>query len=405
VTGSYNVSALVVIGALGWVGFQGGLMVQIWDGLYGWGLVELLTIIFCAVMIFNNLFGFTGISAFARYIVTPLIMLWVIYLVIRGIVDHSAALSAHPKNTTGLTFWQVVGVILGFSMWGNEPDIYRYGKPRFTWPIPAFSFALVGGFMLFTVGGWMMAQFAGTSEFGAVIKYATHFSLFGAFWLAWFLATVSQFAINDGNYYEAINAFQNIFGGWSKWKRLYSCLVCAAIGALAGYLVNYVITNGFLKVAGFLAVTAPCATVIMCVDHFLLPRLFKVSRPLIKVPTWGETSIGNWPAIAALAISVLFGVYATGIMPGEDPNRYWGPGPLEAWVLAAVLYIVFVAAVRAAVPATMALKRMLGFSDLVVDTPLPSAAIVDIATVSEGKAGVTPPPTGPLVVSTTGEAV
>src|SRR6185295_15311836 len=79
VTGSYIVSALVVAGSLGWVGFQGGLMVQIWSG------VEALTIIFCGLMIFNNLFGFTGISVFARYVVTPLIILWVVYLVIRGI--------------------------------------------------------------------------------------------------------------------------------------------------------------------------------------------------------------------------------------------------------------------------------------------------------------------------------
>ncbi len=65
----------------------------------------------------------------------------------------------------------------------------------------------------------MMAEFARSTAFGTVVRYATHFSLFGAFWLAWFLATISQFAINDGNYYEAVNAFQNIFGGWHKWKR------------------------------------------------------------------------------------------------------------------------------------------------------------------------------------------
>lgn len=378
-------------------------MVQIWDGVYSWGGVETLTIIFCAVMIFNNLFGFTGISTFARYIVTPLIMLWVVYLVIRGIADHSALLGHHPKNTTGLRFWQVVGVVLGFAMWGNEPDIYRYSKPRFTWPIPAFSFALAGGFLLFTVGGWMMAEFAGSSDFGVVVKYSTHFSLFGAFWLAWFLATISQFAINDGNYYEAINAFQNILGGWSRWKRLYSCLVCAAIGALAGYLVNYSIQNGFFKVAAFLSVTAPCATVIMCVDHFVLPRLFKISRPLTRIPTWAQTSIWNWPAIVALAIAVLFGTYATRILPGENASRYWGPGPLEAWALAGALYIAFVALVRAAFPAATAFKRILGFSKVVIDTALPSDAIVDIATVSEGKAGLAPP-TPPVVVATGGDA-
>jgi len=401
VSGSYIVSVLVVIGAIGWVGFQGNLMVQVWDGLYNWGSVELLTIIFCAVMIFNNLFGFTGISVFARYVVTPLIMLWVIYLVIRGIADHSALLGKHPKNVTGLDFWQIVGVIIGFAMWGNEPDIFRYGKPRFTWPIPVFSFALAVGFMLFTVGGWMMAEFAGSSSFGTVIRYSTHFSLFGAFWLAWFLATVSQFAINDGNYYEGINAFQNIFGGWSRWKRVYSCVVCAGIGALAGYLVNYVIANGFFKVAAFLAVTAPSATVIMCVDHFVLPRMFQISRPLIRIPKWTEASIGNWPAILALAISVFYGAWATGIVPGENPNRYWGPGPLEAWAMAGVLYIVFVALARAATPTAAALKRMLGFSKVVIDTPLPSSLIVDLATVSEGVAA--PPHAGSLATAAAGE--
>jgi purine-cytosine permease-like protein len=400
ITGSYIVSALVVFGALGWVGFQGGLMVQIWAGLYNWGAVEALTIIMCAVMIFNNLFGFTGISTFARYVVTPLIMLWVTYLVVRGIVDHSSLLGNHPKNVAGLAFWQVVGVVIGFAMWGNEPDVWRYGKPKFTWPIPAFAFALALGFMLFTVGGWMMAEFARSSDFGAVIKYSTHFSLFGAFWLAWLLATVSQFAINDGNYYEAVNAFQNILGGWSKWKRLYTCLICAGIGALAGWLVNYQITNGFLKVAAFLAVTAPSATVIMCVDHFILPRLFGISRPLLKIPKWSETSIGNWPAILALAISVLYGTWATGILPGENPNRYWGPGPLEAWVMAGVLYIVFVVLARALAPKPTALKATLGFSKVVIDEPLPSYAIVDMATEAEG--GVPPRPLTPSLATADG---
>ena len=38
-------------------------------------------------MILNNLLGFTGISVFARYLVTPLIILWVVYMVIKA-VDH-----------------------------------------------------------------------------------------------------------------------------------------------------------------------------------------------------------------------------------------------------------------------------------------------------------------------------
>src|SRR5919197_1170554 len=69
--GSWIVSAFVLVAPLGWVGFQAGLMVQIWDGLYGWDHLFTLSLLFGGVMIMNNLLGFTGISAFARYAVAP----------------------------------------------------------------------------------------------------------------------------------------------------------------------------------------------------------------------------------------------------------------------------------------------------------------------------------------------
>jgi purine-cytosine permease-like protein len=316
-------------------------------------------------------------------------MLWVLYMVIKGLVDGSN-LGAHPKNVLGLSLWQVVGVVVGSAMWGNEPDIFRYGKPKFSWPSPAFIFSLGIGMVMFAVGGWMMAEFAGSSSFGKVINYTTHYSLFGLLPLAFILATIGQFALNDGNYYEAINAVQNIFGGWSKWKRLYSCLLCAAISALAGYLVNYSITHGFEKVAAFLAISVPCATVIRCVDHFLLPRLYGISRPLTKVPSVTQSGLFNWPAVVALATSVAFGAYATGIMPGENANRYWGPATLIAWLMAGVLYAAFVGIVRAATPRAHTLKTALGFSKLVIDDPYPSSAVVDLATVAEGSSRAAP---------------
>jgi purine-cytosine permease-like protein len=394
--GSYLVSLLLIVGALGWAGFQAGLMVQIWNGLYGWTGVEALTIIFAAVMVFNNLFGFTGISVFARYIVTPLIVVWVLYLVIKGLVDGTN-LGGHPKNVLGMHFWQIVGVIVGSAMWGNEPDIFRYGKPKFWWPAPTFIFALGIGMTMFTCGGWMMAEFAGSSNFGQVVNFTTHYSLFGLLPLAFILATISQFALNDGNYYEAINAVQNIFGGWSKWRRVYSCLICAAISAFAGYFVNYGVTNGFFKVAAFLAISVPGATMIMVADHFLLPRIYGISRPLLKVPSWGEAGIVNWPAVISLAITVAFGAYATGIMPGENANRYWGPATLISWVMAASLYLAFVGILRAAVPRMSSLKQALGFSKIVIDEPYPSSAVIDMASVAEG---LTVSGTGPTIPAT-----
>jgi len=380
-TGSWLVSIFLVVGPLGWVGFQAGLMVQIWNSLYGWSGVELLTIIFAAVMIFNNLFGFTGISAFARYLVTPLIMLWVFYLIIKVLVTNGSALGHVPNGVAPLTFWQVVGVLVGFLMWGNEPDLWRYGKPTFWWPLPAFIWALVIGFVLFVVGGWTMGEIAKSTTFGAVLPFTTTYSLFGAFWIAWFLATVSQFALNDANYYEAVNGLQNLFGGWAQWRRVYSCLICAGLGAVAGYLVNYAIQNGFFKVAAFLAITVPCATTIMVTDHYVLPRLFRISRPLDHVPSWADTALGNWPALVALVIAVIFGAFATGIFPGEDPNIYWGPAPLEAWVLAGALYLIGVAVTRAV---TSDVKGWLGFASQTRTEIVEPGSIVDITTAAAG---------------------
>jgi len=385
VAGSWLVSAFVLAAPLGWVGFQAGLMVQIWDGLYGWGHVLALTLIFAGVMILNNLLGFTGISVFARYLVTPLIILWVVYLVIKAASTDSGSLGGTPSGTA-IPFWLGVTAVIGFAMWGNEPDVWRFGKPSFWWPLPAFLFAGVF-FLLFTTGGWMMAQLAQSSDFGEQVKFITHYSLFGALWLAWILATLSQFAINDGNYYESVNAGQNLVGGWRHWRRPYTALIVAGGGVLAAWLVNYHFLNGWFKVAGFLAVSVPCATVIMAVDHFVLPRLFRISRPLTRVPSWSEAGACNVPAVIALLAAVVFGVIGLADLPNgwiyaSAPNG-WGPVPVEAWVLAGVVYVACVAVARSIVPR---IRTVLGFAAYVPDADIASALVVDIVSVPQPSA-------------------
>jgi hypothetical protein len=229
----------------------------------------------------------------------------------------------------------------------------------------------------------MMAQLAHSSDFGAQVKFITSYSLFSAFWLAWILATMSQFAINDGNFYESVNAGQNLIGAWRHWHRWLTCLAVAGGGVLAAWLVNFHFINGWFKVAGFLAVSVPCATVIMAVDHFVLPRLFRISRPLTKVPAWSEAGAVNVPAVVALLGAVAFGVTGTANWPNgwiyaSEPNG-WGPVPVEAWVISGLLYIAGVAVARVVVPS---LRSTLGFARFVRDDEIPTGAITDIATLS-----------------------
>src|SRR5918912_1960824 len=295
--GSWIVSAFILVAPLGWVAFQANLLITLWDGFYAWDHVFTLTLLLAGLMIFNNLLGFTGISVFGRYLVTPILILWCIYLVLKVFISDGGKLGGTPSGS-GLPFWVAVVTVIGFSMWGNEPDFWRYGKPRFLWPLPTYVFSALW-FVLFTMAGWMMAELSRSTDSAAIFRYTVHYSLFGAFWLAWIIATISQFAINDGNYYESINAGQNLVGGWRLWRRPYTCLLVAGGGVVAADLVNFHFLNGWFKVATFLAITVPCATVIMVVDHFLLPRIFGISRPLTRVPSWAEAGRINVPAFVA----------------------------------------------------------------------------------------------------------
>jgi purine-cytosine permease-like protein len=171
-------------------------------------------------------------------------------------------------------------------------------------------------------------------------------------------------------------------GGIKNWPRVLTCLIVAGGGVIAADLVNFHFINGWFKVASFLAITVPCATVIMVVDHFLLPRLYRISRPLTHVPQWEETGLINWPATLALLGAVFFGVTGTASWPNgwleaTAPNS-WGPVPLEAWAIAGALYVGLVALARAMGP----IRAALGFAKTIPDTVIPSDAVIDIASVA-----------------------
>jgi purine-cytosine permease-like protein len=361
VSGSIIVSAIIVLTQIGWAGFQGNLTVQILGGLYGWGHILIIGVIITVLMITNNFLGFTGITNFARYIVTPIMFLWLSFLVIKALTtEGSSVLAAHPKAVVPLGFYPALTLVIGFVMWGEEPDFFRFARPKFWTAGAIYAFSLIFGFVLSGVGGWVMGQIAGTADFGPAVRTITNYSLFGALWLAVIVLVLGQVSVNDGNYYVVTNAMQNLLGGFRRWKRQYTCLIAAALGGLAAWIVPYVITSGFERVAGFTAIGVPTATIIMAVDHFVIPRLFAISRPLDRVPEWHETGGANWPAIAALLIAVGLGAWASGLLPGGAPSINLGLVPLEAWALGGVLYIAGVGIAQTMRGAD--LPRLLGFS-------------------------------------------
>jgi purine-cytosine permease-like protein len=351
--GSVVVSLILIGVAAGWTAFAFNLLATLYDGLFSWDNVVLISIVLAVVGVTNNVFGFGGIAAFARYLVAPLMILWMLYLVIKGLTSiPSAVLSAGTGDN--LPFLSGVGLAIGAVMWGNEPDTWRYGKPRFFWPTIPLVVAFAIGLVLFVAGGWMIAQLSGAGQydFGPGFRYAVEYSLFGVLWLGAVVATVLQIAINDGNYYEMINAGQNLFG----WRRIYTCLLMAGVAAVFAWWFPH-LENGFFSIAGWTSIALPSATVVMCVDRFVLPRISGVTRPE-AVPRWGAAGLANWPAIVAVLVAVVFGAWGLGLLPGQGDPPSLGLVPVEAWVIAGVVYL----GLGALVARTGAARTLLGFA-------------------------------------------
>jgi purine-cytosine permease-like protein len=338
--GSALVTVLLIGIAAGWTAFAFNLLATLYDGLFSWGHVVLISVILAIVGITNNLFGFTGIAAFARYLVAPLMILWVLYLVIKGLVQIPSSALGGSGDAGTLPFLAGIGVAIGSVMWGNEPDTWRYGKPKLFWPAVPMIVAFAVGLVLFVAGGWMMAQLSGAGQFdfGPAFRYTVQYSLFGVLALGAVVATVLQVAINDGNYYEMINAGQNAVGGIAGWRRWYTCAIMAVVAALFTWGFPSV-ENGFFIVASWSSIALPCVTVVMCVDRFLLPRLIPARRPMGTVPSWRASGVANVPGIVAVLVAVAFGAWGLGLFPGQDSAPSAGLPAVEAWVLAGLLYV------------------------------------------------------------------
>jgi purine-cytosine permease-like protein len=354
--GSVLVSIILIGVAAGWTAFAFNLLATLYDGLFGWGHILLISVLLAIIGVTNTTLGFTGISAFARYLVAPLMILWIAYLVIKGLADVAAGdLSAHGAAATTLPFQAGVGVAIGSVMWGNEPDTWRYGQPRFTWPIPPYVLALAVGLILFVAGGWLMAELSGAGpyDFGPAFAATVEYSLFGALWLGAIVATVMQVAINDGNYYEMVNGGQNLVGHRPGWRRWYTCLLVAAIAAVFAWQFTK-LENGFFTVAGWSSIALPSTTVVMVVDQFILPRVLGLRRTVEPIPSWRDAATANWPGIIAVLAGVLFGAWGLVLFPGQESAPNLGLVAPEAWIIAGVLYLLLaVAAARSPRAATV----------------------------------------------------
>jgi purine-cytosine permease-like protein len=238
--------------------------------------------------------------------------------------------------TDPTTIVQVAGLVMGFGIWGNEPDFWRFGRPDWRQPIFPLAIAMAIGLVLFPVVGWGIAAIAGAHSDHDAALYLTRTVLQGWAPLAVLIFGAIQVSNNDPNLYEAVNALENV----TQWPRRSVVLVLWAIGIGAALGLG-ALEGALFLVSGITSVLVPTATVVMAAEIFLVPRLFGHARPVHRVPTWAETGLVNAPGILALVLGALVGVFTNGTIPGFGPGIVGIP-PLQAWGVALVTYLVAV---------------------------------------------------------------
>jgi purine-cytosine permease-like protein len=349
-SGSWLVSLLLVVDGIAFYLFTVIFIMSLGTALLGdIPALSVVTAIVAFVMIINNYFGFEGLVRFAQYVALPVIIVWGVYALIKALTTVSGAdLSAVPHTSSTTSIFVTVGLMVGLSTWGNEPDVFRYSKPGrpSRWNVPTLVIGYFVGAFLFPILGYLIATLSNQSDFSASIRYFSEFTMFGLGGVMLIVLLVNQWAVQDGNLYIAINGAQNLLSGIKGWKRQYTVIGLGLIAAGLTFIMPN-LTKTFTIVTGIGAVTVPVASTIMAMDLFVVPRLFGIRRTVNRVPSWSETAFANWPAIVALVAGTTVGAVTGGLIPGTSGfgNTYIGFPALQAWVTGAVVYLVLVALV------------------------------------------------------------
>jgi len=291
---------------------------------------------FAIVMAFNNFFGFSGVANFARFVAAPLIIAAVLYTFAKVLPTCPAsALStvSHVSFSTALT--TVAGFVIGFMVWGNEPDYWRFGKPEKEHAALPLAISFLIGGVLFPVAGWMCARMSGITDFGAATNFINSYAFGGIAFLAPIVLAASYCAGNDSNLYGMINAVEN-------FKKMPHHAVCATLAILCAAFAAYLSTAGLAKslesITSLNCIFLPTATVIMFCEFFLIRHVLGIETDFTRVPAFSELPAVKWVPFSALMVGYIVGVATSGVIPGTE-FMHFGLCSAQAWLSAAIVYI------------------------------------------------------------------
>lgn len=304
--------------------------------------VVVLSIMFAFLMAFNNFFGFTGVANFARFFAAPALILWVGYTFIKALRNASPEVLAVPSNQTSMfALTTISSYVIGYAVWGNEFDYWRYSKPGTLGATIPLAFSLILGVIIFPVAGWLVARSSGVTDHAAATALINSYSFgslsFGGIAvIGLIILTASYFAMNDSAMFGMVMAIESTWP--MKHKVAVTCL--AALSAVCAAFLSIIDSAKSLEaVAALNCIFAPTAAVIILTDWFLRQWLFKTPLDYSHVKEFSQLPAISWSAIIALFAGLATGVATSGYVPGWQ-SLHIGVCPAQAWLASAIVYAV-----------------------------------------------------------------
>lgn len=333
--GSRLVSVCLIVLSMGWYGLTAFLMADALRGLFHLNIpLPLLSAGFGILMAFNNFFGFSGIANFAGYLAAPVLVAWVGFTFCKASASFTPSMfSEKPHVQFGITLSVISAFVLGYGAWGNEPDFWRYGRPKKMFVVIPLAVSIAIGQIIFPITGWILAQLTHITEFGKATAFMNEYSFGGLAPVSALVLFVTYFALADSCLYGSINGVENL----REFPRKNVVGVLTLVGAiLAAWLSGY--ARAFEDVAALSSIVLPCATIVALCEAYIVPRFSSSAIDLSRIYSFEELPKVRWSALIAFVLGSAAGIVTGGLVPVAQ-FCHVGISGLQAWLVTLVSYL------------------------------------------------------------------
>lgn len=335
--GAVFIAIQMLVIFVAWYGLTALIAAEALNGIFH---VQMPLVVFAVAiaiaMAFNNFFGFSGVANFARFVAAPALIIWVGYTMVKALGAATPEMLLSPAHCSmPMALTSVSAIVLGYAVWGNEPDYWRYGKPRVSSCLIPMSVALCIGQVIFPAAGWVISKVSGITEYGAAAEFMTNYSFGGIGVIAAIVLAVSLFAVNDSNLYGSINAIESL----KKMPHKTAVTILAIAGCcMAVWLSVSGAAKSLESIAALNCILLPMPTVLMMCEWFVVTRILGGEMPFANVVPMNEAPFIRWPAVLSLIFGCAVGVMTAGLIPGLQ-SLHVGISSVQAWLTAGVMFI------------------------------------------------------------------